>query len=162
MEDGKLLMSEKATHLTAAGKQKLEKELEHLRTEGRAEVAKRIHEAKEDGDISENAGYEAAKHEQAFVEGRILTLEALLKRVEIIGKPRQGDTVFLGSRVTVVEKGGRPETFRIVGPAESDPVEGLISDESPLGHSLMGCQVGDHVTVQTPDGPMGFEILSIG
>ena len=155
------MMSEKPTYLTAAGKQKLEKELEYLCTERRAEVAKRIHDAKEDGDISENAGYEAAKHEQAFVEGRILTLEALLKRVEIIGKPIQGDTVCLGSRVTVVEKGGRPETFRIVGPAETDPVEGLISDESPLGRSLMGCQVGDPVMVQAPDGPVGFEILSI-
>ena len=155
------MMSEKPTYLTVAGKQKLEKELEYLRTERRAEVAKRIHDAKEDGDISENAGYEAAKHEQAFVEGRILTLEALLKRVEIIGKPIRGDTVCLGSRVTVVEKGGRPETFRIVGPAETDPVGGLISDESPLGRSLMGCQVGDHVMVQAPDGPVGFEILSI-
>ena len=156
------MMSEKPTYLTAAGKHKLEKELEYLRTERRAEVAKGIHDAKEDGDISENAGYEAAKHEQAFVEGRILTLEALLNRVEIIGKPRQGDTVCLGSTVTVAEKGGGPETFRIVGPAETDPVEGLISDESPLGRSLMGCQVGDHVTVQAPDGPMGFEILGIG
>jgi len=155
-------MNEKPTYLTEAGKLKLEKELEYLRTKRRPEVARRIHDAKEDGDITENAGYDEAKNEQAFVEGRILTLEALLNRVEIIEEPGEEDTVCIGSRVTVAEKGSKPETFRIVGPAEADPGQGRISDESPLGHSLMGRQAGERVIVQTPDGPKEFEILSIG
>jgi len=162
LEDDKLLMNDKPTYLTLAGKQKLEKELEHLRTVRRTEVANQIHDAKEGGDITENAGYDAAKREQAFVEGRILTLEALLREVEIIQEPRQGDTICLGSKVTVAENEGTPETFRIVGSAESDPGQGSISDESPLGHSLMGRQAGDRVTVQTPDGPREFEVLAIG
>jgi transcription elongation factor GreA len=161
-EDEELLMNDKPTYLTAAGKDKLEKELQHLRTVRRPEVAERIHDAKEDGDITENAAYEVAKNEQAFVEGRILTLETLLQRVEIIEEPGEEDTVCLGSKVTVVEKGSRPETFRIVGPPEADPGQGRISDESPLGHSLMGRQAGERVTVSTPDGPREFEILGIG
>ena len=156
------MMNEKPTYLTEAGKLKLEKELEYLRTKRRPEVARQIHDAKEGGDITENAGYDEAKNEQAFVEGRILTLETLLNRVEIIEEPGEEDTVCLGSRVTVAEKGSKPETFRIVGPAEADPGQGRISDESPLGHSLMGRQADERVTVQTPDGPKEFEILSIG
>ena len=156
------MMNEKPTYLTEAGKLKLEKELEYLRTKRRPEVARQIHDAKEDGDITENAGYDEAKNDQAFVEGRILYLEALLNRVEIIEEPGEEDTVCIGSRVTVAEKGSKPETFRIVGPAEADPGQGRISDESPLGHSVMGRQAGERVTVQTPDGPREFEILSIG
>jgi len=154
-------MSEKPTYLTAAGKQKLEEELEYLRTVRRPEIAKRIHDAKEDGDIMENAGYDEAKNEQAFVEGRIKTLEALLRRVEIIAESGQGDTVCLGSKVTVVETGGQPETFHIVGPAESDPSQGRISDESPLGRALIGHRAGDQVVVQTPEGPIEFKILGV-
>nr|MBC7245732.1 transcription elongation factor GreA [Chloroflexota bacterium] len=155
-------MTEKPTYLTAEGKRKLEQELEYLRTVRRPEIAKQIHEAKEGGDIMENAGYDEAKNLQAFVEGRIMTLEALLNQVQIIEEPGQGDVVCLGSRVTVMEKGGSPEIYHIVGPAEADPRQGRISDESPLGRSLLGHRVGDWITVQTPDGPIEFEILAIG
>lgn len=155
-------MTDKPTYLTMEGKRKLEQELEYLRTVRRPEIAKQIHEAKEGGDIMENAGYDEAKNIQAFVEGRIMTLEALLNNVQIIEKPEQGDVVCLGSRVTVMEKGGSPEIYHIVGPAEADPRQGRISDESPLGRSLLGHRVGDLVTVHTPDGPIEFEILAIG
>jgi transcription elongation factor GreA len=154
-------MAEKPTYLTAAGKRKLESELDYLRTVRRLEVARQIHEAKEGGDIMENAGYDEAKNEQAFVEGRILTLEALLSRVEIIEESGLGDIICLGSTVTVVEKGDAQETYHIVGPAESDPSQGRISDESPLGRSLMGHRVGDRVVVKAPDGPREFEVLDV-
>jgi transcription elongation factor GreA len=154
-------MAEKPTYLTAAGKRKLEAELDYLRTVRRLEVARQIHEAKEGGDIMENAGYDEAKNEQAFVEGRILTLEALLSRVSIIEESGLGDIICLGSTVTVVEKGDAQETYHIVGPAESDPSQGRISDESPLGRSLMGHRVGDRVVVKAPDGPREFEVLDV-
>ena len=154
-------MTERTTYLTEAGKRKLEKELEHLRTVRRPEVARQIHEAKEGGDITENAGYDEAKNEQAFVEGRIMTLEALLNQVQIIAETGHGDVVSLGSKVTVMEKGGHPEVFNIVGPTESSPGRGRISNESPLGRSLMGHRVGDWVKVQAPDGPTQFEILDV-
>jgi len=109
----------------------------------------------------ENAGYDAAKDEQAFVEGRILTLEALLSKVEIIKESNQADTVDLGSSVTVLESGGNPETFTVVGPTESDPSQGRISHESPLGRALLGHRVGERVTVQSPSGVREFEILDV-
>jgi len=154
-------MTDKPTYLTPAGKQKLETELDYLRAVRRPEVAKRIHEAKEGGDITENAGYDEAKNEQAFVEGRIMTLEALLSKVQIIAESGPADVVSLGSKVTVIERGGSPETFHIVGPAEADPTAGRISDESPMGHSLLGRRAGDWVVVQSPDGPIEFEILDV-
>jgi transcription elongation factor GreA len=155
------LMTEKPTYLTADGKRKLEQELEYLRTVRRAEVARQIHDAKEDGDIMENAGYDEAKYQQSLLEGRIMTLEALLSKVAIIEDSSPGDTVRLGSRVRVVENNSAPETFHIVGPAECDPSEGRISDESPLGRSLIGHRTGDEVVVQTPDGPAEFTILDV-
>jgi transcription elongation factor GreA len=154
-------MTERTTYLTKAGKRKLQEELEYLRTVRRPQVARQIHEAKEGGDIMENAGYDEAKNEQAFVEGRIMTLEALLNQVQIIEETGQGDVVSLGSKVTVMEKNGNPEVFTIVGAAESSPGGGRISNESPLGRSLMGHRAGDWVVAQTPDGPIQFEILDV-
>jgi transcription elongation factor GreA len=155
-------MTEKTTYLTAEGKRKLQEELDHLRTVRRPAVARQIHEAKEGGDITENAGYEEAKNEQAFVEGRIMTLEALLNQVQIITEGNQGEVVALGSKVKVVEQGGKPEVFNIVGKAEANPGQGRISNESPLGRALMGRRKGDKVTVQTPDGPTEFHVLKVG
>lgn len=155
-------MTEKPTFLTPAGKRKLEEELEYLRTVRRPAIAAKIHEAKEGGDVMENAGYDEAKNEQAFIEGRIRTLEALLSKVEIIKESEQPYLACLGCTVTVMEKGGTPETFRIVGPTEADPSQGRISDESPLGRALMGHRVGDRVKVQTPTGIREFEILDVG
>ncbi len=154
-------MAEKPTYLTAAGKRKLEEELEYLLTVRRPEVVKQIAESKDGGDITENAGYDEAKYQQSIIEGRIQTLEGLLARVEIIETAESPDRVCLGSKVTVLEQGGTPEVFHVVGPTESDPLKGRISNESPLGRSLMGHGAGDHVVVSTPDGPREFEILGV-
>ncbi len=150
------------TYLTPEGRQNLEEELEHLIAVRRVEVARDIHEAKMDGDVSENAGYEEAKRQQAFLEGRIMTVEAMLKSAVIIESNAQSDTVVLGSCVTVVEDGLEPESYTIVGSAEADPGQGRISNESPLGKALLGQRVGDAVAFETPAGPAEMEILRIG
>ena len=149
------------TFLTAEGLKKLEQELEYLRTRKRAEIAERLHQAMEDGELIENAEYEAAKNEQAFVEGRILTLEMLLNNAVIIkGDGPQGQ-VHLGSVVTVREEGGPPEKYYIVGAAEADPGHGRISNESPLGRALMGRKAGDEVKVNAPAGVLTFSVMDI-
>ena len=150
------------TYLTADGRRKLQEELDYLRTVRRPAVARQIHEAKEGGDIMENAGYDEAKNAQAFVEGRIMTLEALLNKVQNIEEGNRGDQVSLGSKVKVAEDRGEPEVFNIVGKVEADPTKGRISNESPLGRALMGRRKGDKVTVQTPDGPVVFRVLQVG
>jgi transcription elongation factor GreA len=114
-----------------------------------------------DGDVSENAGYEEAKRQQAFLEGRIMTIEAMLKSAVLIESNGPSDTVVLGSQVTVVEDGWDPETYTIVGSAEADPGSGRISNESPLGKALMGQQAGIKVTYESPGGQIEMEILSI-
>jgi transcription elongation factor GreA len=152
---------DKETFLTPEGYQKLEEELEYLTSVRRPEVAAAIHEAKMDGDVSENAGYEEAKRQQAFLEGRIMTIETMLKTAVIIEPNGPSDTVVLGSSVTVVEDGWEPETYIIVGSAEANPGDGRISNESPLGKALMGHSVGDKVSFETPGGELEMEILSI-
>lgn len=157
-------MGERTTFLTREGMQKLETELEYLRTVRRQEVAQRLHEAMEGGDIQENAEYEDARNERAFVEGRILTLEAMLKDTVLIEGNGPRDHVGLGSYVTVVEvdgEEGEPETYFLVGVAEADPTVGRISNESPLGRVLMGRRVNDLVTVNAPDGLLQFKIVSV-
>lgn len=154
-------MSNQQTYLTPEGYQKLAEELHYLTTVRRPEIARAIHEAKLDGDVMENAGYEEAKRQQAFLEGRIMTLEALLKNAVLIESNGQKDTVDLGSRVTVVERGFDPETYVIVGSAEANPADGRISNESPLGKALMGHKVGDRVVFKTPGGQVEMEILDI-
>lgn len=156
------MVSEKPVYLTPEGYRKLQEELEYLRTVRRAEVAQLIGSAKEEGDIRENAAYEDAKNQQAFVEGRIQDIERILKYAVIIEEPAESDVVVIGSRVTVVEHGyDEPETFRIVGSAEADPKNGFISNESPIGSALLGHRVGDEVTVKTPSGELRFRILAI-
>jgi transcription elongation factor GreA len=155
-------MDDKAVPLTEEGKRQLEEELNHLITVRRPEIAERIHSAKQDGDISENAGYDAAKEEQGHVEGRINYLQALLKRSVIIDSIQKGDRVALGCRVTVREHGGDdPESYFIVGPAEADPGDGKISNESPLGKALLGCTIGQSVTIKAPAGEMRFKVIGI-
>ena len=158
-------MAERPTFLTREGMQRLEEELEYLRTVRRQEVAHRLHEAMEGGDIQENAEYEDARNERAFVEGRILTLETILSKAMIIEDGTSPtDHVGLGSRVTVIEVNGdetEPEHYHVVGSTEADPVEGRISNESPLGRQLMGSKVDDIVKVNAPDGLIKFEIISI-
>lgn len=155
-------MSEQATFLTREGRKKLEEELEHLHTVRRAEVAERLHSAMEDGgELSENAEYEDAKNEQAFVEGRILTLENMLAKAVVIEEEGPQGVVRLGSVVTVREEGGKPERYHIVGAAEANPREGRISNESPLGRALMDRRMGDVVKVNAPSGVLTFSIVRI-
>lgn len=156
-------MVQQEVFLTPEGKHRLEEELEYLRTVRRKEVAQRIHEAKTEGDIMESAEYEDAKNEQAFVEGRILTLEALLKHVVLIEGKGPSDRVGMGSWVTVIGNDqDEPETYRIVDSAEADPARGFISHHSPIGQSLMDHQVGEEVEVTTPGGIVRLRILRIG
>lgn len=154
-------MTDKATLLTPEGLRKLEEELDYLKTVRRPEVAAAIHEAKMDGDVSENAGYEEAKRQQGFLEGRIMTVKAMLDNAVIIESNGPSDTVVIGSRVTVREEGWEPETYTIVGSAEADPGAGRISNESPMGQALVGHSVGSKVTFDTPGGALQVEILSI-
>jgi transcription elongation factor GreA len=154
-------MTNQETFLTPEGHQKLEEELHYLKTVRRPEVAQDIHDAKMDGDVSENAGYEEAKRQQAFLEGRIMTIETMLKSAVLIEPQGPTDRVILGSRVTVVEEGLDPETYTIVGSAEADPGDGRISNESPLGNALIGREVGDRVTFETPGGMVEMELLRI-
>ncbi len=153
-------MSEQ-TFLTREGLKKLEEELEFLRTVRRAQVAERLHNAQEGGELIENAEYEDAKNEQAFVEGRILTLEAMLSNAVIIQDNGPHGIVSLGSKVTVKEAGGKPEVYMLVGAAEANPKDGRISNESPLGRALLGRRVGDEVKVNAPAGTLSFRVVAI-
>lgn len=149
------------TYLTPEGKLKLEAELEDLKTTKRRELAERLNFAIKQGDLSENADYIAAKEEQAFLEGRIRTIEGMLRHVEIITE-QVGGQVRIGSRVTVAEVGyDDPESFSIVGAAEANPVNGKISNESPLGKALLGKHIGDQVEIDAPAGRITFQIVSI-
>lgn len=154
-------MAHQAVYVTPEGLKKLEDELELLRTVKRAEVAQRLHEAMEDGELIENAEYEAAKNEQAFVEGRILEIEHMLAVAKVIeaGGPR--DVVRIGSTVTVQEPESQPETYTIVGAAEASPKDGLISNLSPLGQALLDHRVGDEVEVKAPAGVLKFRVISL-
>jgi transcription elongation factor GreA len=154
-------MNKQQTFLTREGYQKLKEELNYLRTDRRQQVARRLHQALPEGDLLENAELEDARNEQAFVEGRILTLENMLYNAAIIEEAGPRETVGLGSRVTVIEGDGAPETYHIVGSAEADPTQGLISNESPLGQALMGRKVGDTAEVNAPDGVLVFEVVGI-
>ncbi len=153
---------EKVFPMTEEGKQKLEQELEHLKSVKRKEVVERIKIARSFGDLSENSEYDSAKEEQAFVEGRITTLENMIRNAKIIVEDAATNAVSLGKSVTFVElPDGDEETYTIVGSAEADPFEGKISNDSPIARSLMGKQVGDQVNVQTPGGEMQVKIVSI-
>lgn len=151
------------TYLTAEGAQKLRDELAYLRDVKRPELAERLRFAIQQGDLSENADYAAAKEEQGFLEGRILALERMLADSVILDELGSSpDEVRLGSRVTVIEDGlDDRETFQIVGAAEADPMNGKISNVSPLGQALIGKRVGARVRVVTPAGVTVFKILAV-
>jgi len=153
-------MSEQ-TFLTREGLKKLEQELNFLRTVRRAQVAERLHNAQEDGELIENAEYEDAKNEQAFLEGKILSLEAMLSSAVIIENDGPEGVVSLGSKVTIKETGGKPESYMLVGAAEANPKDGRISNESPLGKALLGRKVGDDVKVNTPSGTLSFRVVEV-
>lgn len=156
-------VSEKEVLLTPAGLQKLEEELEQLKTVKRREVAERIKVAISYGDISENSEYEDAKNEQAFVEGRIITLEKMLRNARIIHED-DVDTgvVSIGSTVKLRDIEFKEDVeFHIVGSAESDPADNKISNESPVGKALLGKSVGSMVEVSVPAGMIQYEVLEI-
>ena len=150
--------------LTREGYQKLQDELDYLRTQKREEIANRLHEAMEGGELIENAEYEAAKNEQAFVEGRIKELEILLATAHIIEeKPSAGKIVQVGSCVTIQEEGSKlKEEYAIVGVAEADHANGKISNESPLGKALLNHQEGDVIQVDAPAGAFTVKLLKVG
>ncbi len=154
-------MNTKPTYVSRDYLEKLRAELDEMVNVRRSEVAQRIHDAKEHGDLTENAEYEDAKNEQAFVEGRIQAIEAIIKNATIIDENRGGDHVQIGSTVTVEGPDGK-ETFQIVGSAEARPGDGKISNESPVGRALLGRKKGEKVLVRVPAGDFTYTIRSIG
>jgi transcription elongation factor GreA len=156
-------VNEKETLLTTEGLLKLQEELDDLKTVHRRDVNDRIRQAKEFGDISENAEYEDAKQEQAFVEGRIIQLEAMIRNARVIDESDVvAGEVHLGAVVKVKDvKSGNALEFHIVGSTEADPVNHRLSNESPLGKALMGRKKGDTVEVTTPRGLVSYKIEGI-
>ena len=154
-------MSSKPIPLTKVGLDKLQKELDHLLTVGRAEVAQRIHDAKELVGAQNTPEYEDARNEQAFVEGRILTLENVIQNAVIIEESHDHQRVNLGSTVTVLNHKGERDNYTIVGSAETDPKAGRISNESPVGLALLGKGLGDKVQINAPAGALSWTVLEI-
>jgi transcription elongation factor GreA len=153
-------VNSKTTYISKDGLEKLRGELGEMLAVRRPEIAQRIHDAKEHGDLSENAEYEDAKNEQAFVEGRIATLEAMIKSATIIDEHASTEQVSIGSTVTVLID-GETETFSIVGSAEAKPTAGRISNESPVGRALLGRKKGEKVVVRVPAGDFTYTIKTI-
>lgn len=150
------------TYLTQSGAEKFREELARLKGPVREQLAKRLRAAIQQGDLSENADYTSAKEEQSFVEGRILELELMLKNVVIIDDlPRTIESVQLGSTVTLQENNGEVETYTLVGPQEANPLDGKISNESPIGQSLMNHHKGDKIKINTPQGIVELMIINI-
>src|SRR5947209_7715310 len=155
-------MHDKVVYLTPEGKQRFTTELHQLQTVRRHEVEEQIRRAKEFADAVDNAEYDEAKQEQAFVEGRIQELERLLATAKVIEEPTtRPDFVRMGAHIRVVDLDGDQETYYLVGSSEADPRRGLISNESPIGRALIGKRVGDEVTVVAPAGSFNLKILEI-
>jgi len=151
-----------ASYLTAEGSARLHEELEYLKSAGRTELAKRLRAAIQQGDLSENADYTAAKEEQSFMEGRIQELEEILRNAVIIDNLKQEKNIVnIGSNVTIQEAGFEPETYYMVGPKEANPHSGRISHESPIGKALLGHSEGEIVNAETPTGIIRFKIIKI-
>jgi transcription elongation factor GreA len=153
-------MTQPTHYLTPEGEKKLRAELAELTGPKRDELAKRLRAAIQMGDLSENADYHKAKEDQAFLEGRIQEIEAILRMATIVEK-KQSDVVEVGARVTIKEDDYDPETFYLVGATEADPRNGKISNESPFGKALLGHKVGDEVEAETPGGKVKLKILKI-
>lgn len=147
-------------YLTPEGEAKLKAELAELTGHRREELAQRLRSAIQMGDLSENADYHKAKEDQAFLEGRIQEIEAVLRTAVVVEK-KYSDTVTVGSSVTIQEDNFPPETYHVVGAKEADPRNGKISNESPIGKALMNHKVGDIVETDTPDGKIAFKILKV-
>lgn len=156
-------MSERTFPMTLAEKEQLEKELEELKLVRRPEIVERIKVARSYGDLSENSEYEAAKDEQAFVEGQISTIENQIRYAEIVDSDAvAADEVAIGKTVTIQEIGdSSKEVYAIVGAAAADVFAGKISNESPMGHALIGKKKGDTVTIPTPEGSYDVKIVKV-
>lgn len=157
------MLETKTYQMTREGFEELETELDHLKLVKRAEVVERIKVARSYGDLSENSEYEAAKDEQAFIEGRIATVETMIRNAEIVDNAGvKRNEVALGKTVTFVEIGEKEEeTYKIVGSAEADPFNGKISNESPIAAALIGKKTGDEVVIPLPVGEMKVEIVKV-
>lgn len=153
-------MTQPSHYLTPEGEAKLRAELAELTGPRREELAKRLRSAIQMGDLSENADYHKAKEDQAFLEGRIMEIEAILRMATIVQRT-QSDVVVVGSKVTIQEENFDPETFFVVGATEADPRNGKISNESPFGKALLNHKVGDVVEAETPGGKVKLKILKI-
>lgn len=149
----------KAFHLTKEGKAELEAELKGLVAQ-RGPIAERIKDARELGDLSENAEYTSALNEQERVESRIAELEHILQNLTVIAKPRSDGKVQLGCHVNL-KAGGKTKEFQVVGTVEADPLSGKISDESPIGQALLGKKVGDKVEIKTPAETTTYTVVAI-
>ncbi|SDM39816.1 transcription elongation factor GreA [Halarsenatibacter silvermanii] len=156
-------MSDNEVLLTEEGYEKLEDELKHLKEVKRKEVAEKIKVARDFGDISENAEYDEAKNEQAFIEGRIKKLENMLDKAEVVKQDEINDhTVNVGNSVELEElDNGEVYEYTLVGSAEADPLNHKISNESPIGQSVIGKSIGDEVEVETPEDTVRYRIISI-
>jgi transcription elongation factor GreA len=151
----------KAYQLTPAGKLELEKELTELKSR-RGQIAQKIADARDYGDLSENAEYSEARNEQAQVESRIAEIEDILQNASLITGKKKANAVALGVTVDLHHSATKKKvSYTIVGSVEADPLEGKISDESPIGQALIGKKVGDVVTIVTPSGHVGYEIAAI-
>jgi len=154
-------MSDEERFLTPEGEAKILAELEELKGPRRRDLAERLRFAIKQGDLSENADYTAAKEEQAFLEGRILELEAVLRQATVVAAPENRDQVAIGTTVVVAEDGRPDSTYYLVGAKEANPRQGRISNESPIGRALLGKRVGELAVAQTPAGPIEMRILEI-
>jgi transcription elongation factor GreA len=154
----RIIVMKKAYQITEDGKVTLEQELDELKGR-RGDIAEKIAAARDFGDLSENAEYDAAREEQGLVETRIAEIEDILQNASII-QATAGSTVGLGSRVEL-KTGDKTVVYSLVGPVEADPLSGKISNESPIGLQLMGKSVGDQVTISTPKGDTTYEIVSL-
>ncbi|RJQ37797.1 transcription elongation factor GreA [Candidatus Parcubacteria bacterium] len=149
-----------AEYISAEGLEKLKRELEQLKTVERRAIAERLEAAKALGDLSENAEYQEAKEAQSLVEGKIQELEEMLRDIVVIQKPTNATNVQIGSTIEVESRHGK-ETFTIVGSEEADPLQGRISNESPMGQAFLGKNVGDQQQIKTPGGLETYTILKI-
>ena len=154
-------MPDDRTYLTAEGAARLRKELDELKGPRRLEMAERLRKAVRQGDLSENADYISAKEQQAFLEGRILELESVLRNATIVEQRGPSERVEIGNTVVVLEQDDTKTTFQIVGAKEANPRAGKISHESPIGKALLGKKVGQSAEATTPGGPLRFKILEI-
>jgi transcription elongation factor GreA len=154
-------MAQEIIHITKEGLVKLQAELDMLVSTRRPEVAEKIKRAREVGSTENNAEYDDAKNEQAFIEGRILALENILRNATVIERPEQPGVVELGDAILIQNQDGKIEQYTIVGSAEADPLNGRISEVSPVGKALLGKKTGDTVKVSTPAGILELQILEV-